>query len=126
MTWSAPARTASGCSRSTATASPSAAGVYVLSVCELPGRVPVFNLTVEGCPEFFASGVLVHNCDAMRYLRDAVAGGQRAAPLLQHAITRSGQPGSGGTVKRKELLAGLLILAGLVHGVACDARARSA
>jgi hypothetical protein len=28
---------------------------------------PVFNLTVAGEPEFFANGVLVHNCDQMRY-----------------------------------------------------------
>lgn len=26
------------------------------------GCVPVFNLQVEDCPEFFANGVLVHNC----------------------------------------------------------------
>lgn len=28
----------------------------------------VYNLSVEDCPEFFANGVLVHNCDALRYL----------------------------------------------------------
>ena len=39
----------------------------VLSVCALPAPAPVFNLTVDGTPEYFASGVLVHNCDAMRY-----------------------------------------------------------
>lgn len=27
----------------------------------------VYNLTVEGVPEFFANGILVHNCDAARY-----------------------------------------------------------
>jgi hypothetical protein len=32
------------------------------------GPVPVYNLTVEGAPEFYAEGVLVHNCDALRYL----------------------------------------------------------
>jgi hypothetical protein len=32
------------------------------------GRADVYNLTVEGEPEFFANGVLVHNCDALRYL----------------------------------------------------------
>ena len=33
------------------------------------GRSPVYNLTVEDQPEFFANGVLVHNCiDALRYL----------------------------------------------------------
>jgi predicted phage terminase large subunit-like protein len=26
--------------------------------------VPVFNLKVEGCPEYFANGILVHNCDS--------------------------------------------------------------
>lgn len=28
----------------------------------LPERQPVFNLHVEGCHEFFANGILVHNC----------------------------------------------------------------
>jgi hypothetical protein len=32
------------------------------------GRADVYNLTVEDEPEFFANGVLVHNCDAGRYL----------------------------------------------------------
>lgn len=27
----------------------------------------VYNLMVEDCPEFFANGILVHNCDALRY-----------------------------------------------------------
>ena len=32
------------------------------------GRSPVYNLTVLGPPEFFANGVLVHNClDSLRY-----------------------------------------------------------
>lgn len=35
---------------------------------ELPGEHLVFNLTVEGEPEFFANGVLVHNCRAVAYL----------------------------------------------------------
>jgi hypothetical protein len=30
---------------------------------------PVFNLTVFGEPEFFANGLLVHNCDAFIYAR---------------------------------------------------------
>lgn len=40
------------------------APVYVLSV--IPEALPtaVFNLTVEGEPEYYANGVLVHNCDA--------------------------------------------------------------
>lgn len=38
-------------------------GVRVL----LSETTPVFNLTVSGAHEFFANGILVHNCDAMRY-----------------------------------------------------------
>jgi hypothetical protein len=30
--------------------------------CFAAGQSEVFNLAVEGCPEFFANGVLVHNC----------------------------------------------------------------
>jgi hypothetical protein len=32
------------------------------------GRRTVYNLTVDGAHEFYASGVLVSNCDALRYL----------------------------------------------------------
>jgi hypothetical protein len=40
----------------------------VLSVTALPQREPVYNLEVEDTHEFFANGVLVHNClDALRY-----------------------------------------------------------
>jgi hypothetical protein len=28
----------------------------------------VFNLTVAECPEYYAAGILVHNCDAARYV----------------------------------------------------------
>ena len=32
------------------------------------GRSPVYNLTIGGEPEYFANGVLVHNClDSLRY-----------------------------------------------------------
>lgn len=55
-------------SRSIATPAPDAAPVYVLGRYAA-GHSPVFNLTVEDQPEFFANGVLVHNClDAGRYL----------------------------------------------------------
>lgn len=36
------------------------------------GKSKVYNLTVEGEPEFYANGVLVHNCDVVRYLCDAI------------------------------------------------------
>jgi PBSX family phage terminase large subunit len=54
-------------SLSTSTAGPVFAGSRVLGVTPLRGAVPVWNLTVADCPEYFAGGVLVHNCDAMRY-----------------------------------------------------------
>lgn len=34
---------------------------------ERVGLAEVFNLTVDGVPEFFADGVISHNCDAGRY-----------------------------------------------------------
>ena len=42
--------------------------VSVLSVLDTGRRSDVYNLTIEDVPEYFANGVLVHNCDAMRYL----------------------------------------------------------
>ena len=38
------------------------ASVAVVSITESVGIEPVFNLTVEDSHEFFANGVLVHNC----------------------------------------------------------------
>lgn len=35
-------------------------------------RQPVYNLKVEGEAEYYANGILVHNCDALRYLVSAV------------------------------------------------------
>jgi len=34
----------------------------VLSVTDEQAELPVYNLTVEGQPEYFANGILVHNC----------------------------------------------------------------
>lgn len=39
----------------------------MLSVRELKQRGAVYNLTIAGAPEYFANGILVHNCDALRY-----------------------------------------------------------
>jgi predicted phage terminase large subunit-like protein len=41
---------------------------YVQSVTETGRTEPVFNLTVEGDPVYFAEGVLVHNCDAAAHI----------------------------------------------------------
>jgi hypothetical protein len=40
----------------------------VVALTESTGTSPVFNLTVDGAHEFFANGILVHNCDAKRYV----------------------------------------------------------
>jgi hypothetical protein len=42
----------------------SAATVRVVAV-EAHESAEVFNLTVQGTHEYFANGILVHNCDAM-------------------------------------------------------------
>lgn len=41
------------------------AGIHVLR-SHGAGRKDVYNLTVDGCPEYFANGVLVHNCWALK------------------------------------------------------------
>ncbi len=40
----------------------------VLAVYKFPHRQAVYNLTVADTHEYFANGILVHNCDAMRYM----------------------------------------------------------
>lgn len=40
---------------------------FVLAVAE-EGFAPVYGLAVDECHEYFANGVLVSNCDALRYL----------------------------------------------------------
>lgn len=32
------------------------------------GTAPVYNLTVAGVHEYYANGVLVSNCDSLRYI----------------------------------------------------------
>ena len=54
-------------SKQTNTNQPEPVPVSVVGVIELGQRKPVFNLTVADVPEYFANGVLVHNCDAARY-----------------------------------------------------------
>lgn len=40
-------------------------------------RRSVYNLQIDGAHEFFANGVLVHNCDALRYLLLNLGGGAK-------------------------------------------------
>lgn len=39
----------------------------VLGVFAAPRRQPVYNLTVEEAGAYYAGGILVHNCDMVRY-----------------------------------------------------------
>jgi hypothetical protein len=39
----------------------------VACVTPVADRRPVYNLTVAGDHEYFANGILTHNCDALRY-----------------------------------------------------------
>jgi hypothetical protein len=62
-------------------------------------RADVYNLTVEGEPEFFANGVLVHNCDALRYLLMTVGTepifpifGDASSVALREAAVQVGHP----------------------------------
>lgn len=52
---------------STDTKRPDAAPVFVRAIIDSGERRPVYNLTVDDAPEYYANGVLVHNCDALRY-----------------------------------------------------------
>lgn len=57
------------------TATPKAVPVRVLQSIEIGMRQAVFNLTVEDANEFFANGVLVHNCNALEGYIWAAYGG---------------------------------------------------
>jgi hypothetical protein len=52
----------------TSTPTPNAVVGRVLSVCDYGKADFVYDLTIDGQHEFYANGVLVHNCiDALRY-----------------------------------------------------------
>lgn len=71
MTRTAPAMGAGTRSGSISTRRPAPAPVFVAGRYDA-GKADVYNLTVEDESEFFANGVLVHNCDATRYLIMAI------------------------------------------------------
>ena len=76
-------------SPATATHICDSAPVRVLRVNSMPDRVPVFNLTVEGEPEYYAAGVLVHNCtDATRYALHTALGRSRATTAYLDSMRR--------------------------------------
>ena len=63
----ASARCAEECSLVTGTTRRGVVEKRVLHVCGVSKKQPVFNLTVDGEHEYFANGVLTHNCDALGY-----------------------------------------------------------
>lgn len=67
ITLSADARSAIPPILSADTRKPSIVRAAVLRVVTLPNPQAVYNITVEGDHEYFANGVLVSNCDNIRY-----------------------------------------------------------
>lgn len=68
--WNANAKSATSHLPPIATVEHAAAPVSVVKLCEEhhDNPIPVYNLTVKGDHEYFANGVLVSNCDALRYM----------------------------------------------------------
>lgn len=82
-TRSAPVQNAEPSSGRTATRSPGAARSRVACVGPYGLVAPVYNVTITNVPEFFANGILVHNCDGARYLHiDMMPHLARAKPVL--------------------------------------------
>jgi phage terminase large subunit-like protein len=80
--------------------------VSVVSTWEPEGEARVFNLTVERSPEYFANGVLVHNCDELSVWKypeawDMLMFGLRLGPDPRVMVTATPRP----TKLLRELLA---------------------
>ena len=56
-------------------------------VIDEPLLAPVFNLTVQGPPEYYANGVLVHNCDAAVYAFMQTSAYGRAVLILPDDVS---------------------------------------
>jgi hypothetical protein len=70
-------------SPATSTARHGSAPVYVLRVIELVDERPVYNLEVADEHEFFACGILVHNCiDSLRYVVAWLSGGDAPTQVV--------------------------------------------
>lgn len=95
MTSSGPARTAALPSPSTGTPARFAVPVRVLAV-EPAQRAPVYDLTIDGEPEFFANGLLVHNC-----IRYAMMSRPKASKLPGPPVTSGDQVHWDGLRKRR-------------------------
>lgn len=79
-TRTAPASSAAQPSASTATPRPVVVRDRVLDVCASGRAERVYNLTVGGVPEYFANGILVHNCDAGLYAARWIITNRPATP----------------------------------------------
>jgi hypothetical protein len=81
------ARSANAVSRSTSTQKPFVAQRAVLGCSPAGTSAPVYDLTVDGEHEFFANGVLVHNClAAAKYMIRKVNRSRRPFPPLETVL----------------------------------------
>lgn len=79
-------------SSGTNTVKPNIAQSYVLRVIELDQKEAVYNLEIEGEHEFFANGILVHNClDALRYVISWLTGGVETVQVGQNQVMQIGR-----------------------------------
>jgi phage terminase large subunit-like protein len=67
---------------------PSTQRLAVASVAKCETRAPVYDIAVEGEPEFFANGILVHNCDETAKWRRM----QDAWDMLRFALRLGASP----------------------------------
>lgn len=56
--------------------------VHVIAVRKLIGNQDVYNLAVKDCHEYYANGILVSNCDAIRYVLYSHLQGEGRVTLL--------------------------------------------
>jgi len=61
----------------------------VVTVCVLEDLMPVYNISVEECNEYFANGILVHNCDASSGAQIELAGTTGAWKYAEAVATSS-------------------------------------
>lgn len=81
-TLSANAKCAESDSFATSIRRPDIAAAHVVAVRHLRQKRPVYDLSVDVDHEFFASGILVHNCiDALRYAMESVMLSRRS-PII--------------------------------------------
>lgn len=67
-----PASSAKRCSKPSSGKRRSSAPVRVSCVIAMPRREAVYNLAVEGDHEYFANGILTHNCDTLSYAAEVL------------------------------------------------------